>query len=93
VRDFAQVAALELGFDIVWVGNGVDERGVDRKTNRTIITIDPKYYRPIGVESLVGSPLKAEMELGWTRKVGFAELVGAMARSDDKQAQDRSLAF
>ncbi len=93
VRDFAQVAALELGFDVVWVGNGVDERGVDRKTNRTIITIDPKYYRPIVVESLVGSPLKAEMELGWTRKVGFAELVGAMARSDDKQAQDRSLAF
>jgi GDPmannose 4,6-dehydratase len=93
VREFAQVAAQHLGFDLVWQGSGLDERGVDRKTNRTLIKIDPKFYRPADTHTLVGSPARAEDELGWRRKLSFEDMVGAMAIADDKQARDFAPAF
>jgi len=93
VREFAQIAAQHLGFDLVWEGSGVEERGVDAKTNRTLIKIDPKIYRPAETDTLVGSPAKAEQELGWRRKMSFEDLVGAMALADDKQAHDHAPTF
>lgn len=93
VREFAQVAAQHLGFDLVWEGAGLNQRGIDRKTNRTLIKIDPKYYRPAETDTLVGSPAKAENVLGWKRKLSFEELVGAMALADDRMARDQAIAF
>lgn len=93
VREFAEIAAAELGFDLVWKGKGVDERGIDRKSGKTIITIDPDFYRPAEIETLVGSPREAETALGWKREVSFAQLVSMMAHADDKHALDDIQAF
>lgn len=93
VREFAEIAAAELGFDLVWEGIGVNERGLDRKSSKTIITIDREFYRPAEIETLVGSPHEAEQGLGWKREVSFTELVSMMAHADDKNARDDIHAF
>ena len=93
VREFAQISAAELGLDLVWEGKGIHERGIDRKSGKTIITIDPEFYRPTEVETLVGSPCKAEQTLGWKRHVSFEELVGMMAHADDQLARDGTYSF
>jgi GDPmannose 4,6-dehydratase len=93
VREFAQIAAGELGFDIVWEGKGVNECGIDRKTGSVIISIDSEFYRPADTKTLVGSPKKAEESLGWRRHVSFNDLVCMMAHEDDKHACDLVHAF
>jgi GDPmannose 4,6-dehydratase len=93
VREFAQIAAAELGLNLVWEGKGVHERGIDCKSGKTIVTIDPEFYRPTEVETLVGSPCNAEQILGWKRHVSFEELVGMMAHADDKLAHDDTYSF
>jgi GDPmannose 4,6-dehydratase len=82
VRQFAEIAASRLGFDLEWSGAGVDERGVDRRSGKTIVRVNPAFYRPAEVDALVGSPKKAEDVLGWRRRVGFAELVSMMVEAD-----------
>jgi len=82
VREFVEVAARIAGFDLAWEGEGVEETGVDRKTGRTIITINPKYFRPAEVDILQGNPAKARKRLGWTPKVGFQELIELMVKAD-----------
>ena len=67
---------------IHWSGEGVEERGIDAKTGRTVVRIDPRYFRPAEVDTLLGDPTRAETELGWRRTVSFAELVREMAQHD-----------
>lgn len=82
VREFVQETAEYLGIDLVWKGKGIQEKGIDKKTNKTIIEIDPKYFRPAEVDFLQGDYSKAKKELGWEPKVKFNELVKIMAKAD-----------
>ena len=78
VREFVEAAAPYFGFNIVWEGEGLDEKGIDKKSGRTIIKVNPRYFRPAEVESLLGDPTKAKEKLGWEPKITFKELVEDM---------------
>lgn len=82
VREFAEKVAKHLGFDLVWKGKRVQEKGIDKKTGKTIIEIDPKYFRPAEVDILLGDYSKAKKMLGWEPKIKFDELARLMAMSD-----------
>jgi GDPmannose 4,6-dehydratase len=82
VRDFVNIAAKELGIQLRWEGMGVDEKGVDAKTGVCIVKVDPRYYRPTEVETLLGDATKAQEKLGWKPKISFAELVKEMVTED-----------
>jgi len=86
VRDFVNTAANELGIKITWKGKGVDEKGYDDKGN-CIVAVDPRYFRPTEVETLLGDPTKAKETLGWVPKTTFHELVSEMVREDLKAAE------
>ncbi len=86
VRDFVDAAAKELGMRIRWEGQGVDEKGYDEAGN-CIVAVDPRYFRPTEVETLLGDATKAKELLGWTPKITFDELVAEMVREDLKSAQ------
>lgn len=85
VRDFVDTAATELGMDIKWEGQGVDEVGY--LNGRATVLVDPRYFRPTEVETLLGDPGKAKDKLGWTPKTSFKELVEEMVREDLKVAE------
>jgi len=87
VRDFVNAAAKELGINMRWEGAGVDEKGYDAATGKCIVQVDPRYFRPTEVETLLGDPTKAKQKLGWTPKITFHELVAEMVREDLKSAQ------
>ena len=87
VREFCQVAFKEIGIDLEWQGKGLNEKGLDRKTGKVIIEIDPRYFRPAEVESLLGDPTKARKKLGWKSKISFKELVKEMVQSDLEEAK------
>jgi GDPmannose 4,6-dehydratase len=91
VREFVELAGTHLDMRIQWSGDGVEERGVDAKTGRTVVRVDPRYFRPAEVETLLGDPTRAETELGWRRTVSFVELVREMAQHDLKLAQRDAL--
>jgi GDPmannose 4,6-dehydratase len=82
VREFVELAFKEVGVDIVWRGEGVDEKGYDRKTNSVVVEIDPRYFRPTEVELLLGNPSKAHRRLSWKHETGFAALVKEMVAAD-----------
>jgi len=86
VRDFVNAAAKELGMQIRWEGQGVDEKGFDAN-GKCIVAVDPRYFRPTEVETLLGDPSKAKVRLGWTPKITFDELVAEMVREDLKAAE------
>jgi len=86
VRDFVNAAAKELGMEIRWEGNGVDEKGYDSHGKCTV-AVDRRYFRPTEVETLLGDPTKAKEKLGWTPKTTFDELVAEMVREDLKSAE------
>jgi len=86
VRDFVDAAAAEIGIAVTWRGNGVDEKGYDALGN-CIVQVDPRYFRPTEVETLLGDATKAREKLGWTPKITFAELVAEMVREDLKAAE------
>lgn len=85
VREFVNAAADELDMQITWKGTGVDERGFDQN-GRCIVQVDPNYYRPTEVETLLGDPTYAKQKLGWEPRVRFSELVAEMVREDLKIA-------
>jgi GDPmannose 4,6-dehydratase len=87
VRDFVAAAATLLGMQIEWRGEGAEEVGVDRVSGRTLVRIDPRYFRPTEVDTLLGDPSKARDKLGWTAEVGFSELVAEMVEEDLRTAQ------
>jgi GDPmannose 4,6-dehydratase len=86
VRDFVNAAARELGMEIRWEGQGVDEKGYDA-SGKVIIAIDPRYFRPTEVETLLGDATKAKEKLGWQPRIAFQELVAEMVRDDLKLAE------
>ncbi|MEO7402168.1 MAG: GDP-mannose 4,6-dehydratase [Burkholderiales bacterium] len=81
VRDFVDAGARELGMQITWRGKGVDEKGLDA-TGRVVVAVDPRYFRPTEVETLLGDPTKAATTLGWRPRTSFAALVAEMANAD-----------
>ena len=87
VRDFVTAAAKELNIDISWKGTGVDEKGYNTKTDKVIVAVDPKYFRPTEVETLLGDPSKAKKKLGWTPEISFKELVLEMVEQDLMEAK------
>ena len=82
VREFVELAFGEVGIEIEWQGEGVDEVGLDAATGDVLVKIDPRYYRPTEVELLLGNPTKAKEKLGWEAKVGLRELVKMMVDGD-----------
>jgi GDPmannose 4,6-dehydratase len=90
VRDFVDVAARELAMEIRWRGSGASECGVDRE-GRTVVAIDPRYFRPAEVETLLGDAGKAHAKLGWKPRTSFEQLVHEMADEDLKAAERDAL--
>ena len=85
VRDFTTLAFKECGIELEWQGEGVDEKGIDKKTGKVLVEVDEKYFRPAEVEQLLGDPAKAKSVLGWNpRKTSFEELVHIMVEHDMK---------
>jgi GDPmannose 4,6-dehydratase len=91
VREFVDAVAGELRINLSWKGKGTDERGFDDK-GRCLVAVDPRYFRPTEVDSLLGDASKARQKLGWTPKVRFPELVAEMVREDLKEARRDQLA-
>jgi GDPmannose 4,6-dehydratase len=83
VREFCTLAFREAGIELVWKGTGVHEKGLDVKTGKTIVEVDPKYFRPAEVEQLQGDPTKAKTLLGWNPEAtSFEKLVKIMVEHD-----------
>lgn len=82
VREFTELAFKEAGIDIEWTGEGVEEKGIDKKSGKVLVEVNPRYFRPAEVEVLLGDCTKAQNELGWKRKVSFEQLVSMMVRYD-----------
>lgn len=91
VRDFVNRAAEEIGISICWKGAGVDEKGYDKATNECIVAVDPRYFRPAEVDSLLGDASKAKLKLGWEPKISFESLVAEMMQEDLRGAQREAL--
>jgi GDPmannose 4,6-dehydratase len=91
VRDFVNAAAEAIGLSIRWEGQGIDEKGYDQSSGACIVSVDPKYFRPTEVETLLGDPTKAREKLGWEPKVQFEQLVAEMVESDLEEAKRDAL--
>tara|TARA_Y100000816_G_scaffold84318_2_gene57890 strand:+ start:14764 stop:15804 length:1041 start_codon:yes stop_codon:yes gene_type:complete len=89
VREFTELAFKELDIEIDWVGKNEKEHGINRKTGDTIIEINPKYYRPAEVDTLLGDPSKAKEKIGWMAKTPFKKLVSIMVQSDWQKVKKR----
>jgi GDPmannose 4,6-dehydratase len=90
VREFVQRCATRLKMELTWQGSGVDEKAFD-KDGKLVVAVDPRYFRPTEVETLLGDPSKAQRELGWTPRTTFDQLVDEMIESDLKAAQRDAL--
>ncbi|WP_183430017.1 GDP-mannose 4,6-dehydratase [Mesorhizobium sp. RMAD-H1] len=86
VRDFVDAAANEIGIRIMWKGRGLDEKGYDQ-SGKCIVAVDPRYFRPTEVQTLLGDPAKAKARLGWQPRITFEELVAEMMMEDMKAAE------
>jgi len=84
VRSFVEKAFAEVGTSVDWKGSGVDEKGVCKKTGKTLVEIDPRYFRPTEVDLLIGDPSKAHQKLGWKHETDLDGLVSEMVREDLK---------
>ncbi|MBR6791642.1 MAG: GDP-mannose 4,6-dehydratase, partial [Ruminococcus sp.] len=82
VREFVETAFSHVGMEIEWQGTGVDEIGIDKATGKTVVKVNPKFFRPAEVDILLGNPEKAEKTLGWKREISFSELVERMVKND-----------
>lgn len=93
VRSFVEGAGKALGFDFVWEGEAEKEVGIDRKTGRTLVEVDPKFYRPAEVEILIGDPAKAKTALGWVPATDIAGLTELMVKADFDRVKTGRLYF
>jgi GDPmannose 4,6-dehydratase len=91
VREFVERAFKEVGIQVVWQGEGIDERGIDAETGRTLVAVDPRYFRPTEVHELLGDAAKARDVLGWKPRVTFGELVRRMVVADLREAEKEQL--
>jgi GDPmannose 4,6-dehydratase len=85
VKEFAERAFSYAGFEIIWEGKGLDEKGLDAKTGKVLIEVSEKYFRPTEVEFLLGDASKAKEKLGWQPKVTFEKLIQIMVDEDLKR--------
>ncbi len=85
IREFAEKSARHLGYELIWEGKDITEKGIDKNTGKTIIEIDPKYFRPTEVDELIGNAEKAKRNLGWETKTDIDELVKIMMDYDKKE--------
>jgi GDPmannose 4,6-dehydratase len=88
VREFVEKAFSHIGRSIVWRGRGVEEKGVDKSTGAVLVEVDPRYFRPTEVDSLLGDPSKARAKLGWRHKTSFDALVADMVEADRVTVRD-----
>lgn len=88
VREFVELAFARVGINIEWQGSGVDEIGIDKATGKTIVKINPKFFRPAEVDILIGNPAKADKALSWVREISFMELVNRMVDNDMKLVEE-----
>lgn len=91
VREFVTIAAARLGMSLEWRGRGVDEQGLDTRTNRVVVKVDPRYFRPTEVDTLLGDASKARAKLGWRPEITFDELITEMVNSDLELARRDAL--
>ena len=87
VREFTTIAFKEVGIDIEWKGEGIEEKGIDRESGKILVEVDPRYFRPTEVEFLLGDPSKAKEKLGWVPRTPFNSLVKSMIDSDMEVAK------
>ena len=87
VREFVDLAFSEIGVKLDWIGTGVEEKGVDRATGQERVLVDPRYFRPTEVETLLGDPTKANTKLGWKPKTSLPEMVTEMMQADIREAE------
>jgi GDPmannose 4,6-dehydratase len=92
VREFVHRCAKLLELNLVWHGGGIDEKATDAH-GKIVVAVDPRYFRPTEVETLLGDPSKARRELGWTPRTPFDQLVSEMVESDLKSAERDALAI
>jgi GDPmannose 4,6-dehydratase len=93
IRDFVMEAGQYFGFDIAWQGSGVDEYGIDRKSGKVVVRVNPQFFRPAEVDIVCGDPGKANRELGWKPRTPFAEMVRLMAEADDRRVREDKVLF
>ncbi|MFB6209893.1 MAG: GDP-mannose 4,6-dehydratase [Candidatus Nanohaloarchaea archaeon] len=93
VREFAELAFNRAGFELQWEGEGIDERGIDKDTGKTLVEVDSNYFRPSEVEVLKGDASKAKKEIGWEPETDFKELVNKMVDQDIKTIENKGEAF
>lgn len=89
IREMVELAFKYAGYDIVWKGKGVNEKGIDRKTGKVVVEISPKYFRPAEVDILIGDYSKAKKNLGWEPKTKFKDLIRIMVEYDLKKVSQR----
>ena len=87
IRRFCEMAFAEVGMEIIWQGSGLEEKGIDKATGRTVVAVDPRYFRPAEVDLLLGDPRKAQEKLGWKPKYDLPTLVREMMKADLEEAQ------
>ncbi|MVX62880.1 GDP-mannose 4,6-dehydratase [Clostridium chromiireducens] len=87
VREFVETAFAHVDIKVKWQGTGVDEIGIDESTGKTVVKINPKFFRPAEVDILIGDPSKADANLGWEREISFSQLVERMVANDMKLVQ------
>ena len=88
VREFVELAFKNVGRSIDWQGNGINEQGIDRASSEVVVKIDPRYYRPTEVDTLLGDPSKAKKELDWECTISFEDLVSEMVQEDIKLSEN-----
>lgn len=88
VREFVELAFKVVGTNMRWEGQGMDEKGIDPKTGKILVRVDPQFFRPAEVHQLVGNPVKARERLGWEREVSFEGLIEIMVESDLRQLRE-----
>jgi len=87
VRQCVEMAARHAGMHIKWKGQGLDETGIDADTGKVMVAIDPRYFRPTEVDTLLGDPTKAKQKLGWQPKISFAGMIAEMTQADLMEAE------
>ena len=87
VKEFVEAAFHEVGIQVGWKGEGLAEKGIDNKSGKILVEVDPQYFRPTEVETLLGDPTKAKTKLGWSPRASFSDLVSEMVREDLRAAE------
>nr|MBC8386773.1 GDP-mannose 4,6-dehydratase [Actinomycetota bacterium] len=89
IREFAELVFKELNMELEWKGKGIDEKGIERRNGKTLVKVNPNYFRLTEVDLLIGDASKAKEKLGWEPEIKFAELAKIMAKADWEKVKKR----